>query len=211
MSVMKQHYENLAASVIKGLEKRNMEGYYFETAKEAVEKIMSMIPEGAVVSWGGSETVVQTGMMAALKGADLKLLDRGAAASPAEKKDIERKAFCADYYFMGTNAITADGELVNVDGNGNRVAALVYGPDHVMILAGMNKIVPDEESAIKRVHANAAPPNTVRLNLKTPCSQTGVCKDCLSPDCICAHTVITRYNRLKGRIKVFLIGETLGF
>lgn len=172
---------------------------------------MSMIPEGSSVSWGGSETLSRTGMMDALRAADLELLDRGAAGSPEEKKAIERRAFGADYYFMSTNAITADGELVNVDGNGNRVAALVYGPDHVMILAGMNKIAADEEDAIRRVHTKAAPPNTVRLNLKTPCSQTGVCKDCLSPDCICAHTVITRYNRIRGRIRVFLIGEELGF
>lgn len=211
MTPLKQHYENLAASVIRGLEKRNMEGFYFDTAKEAVEHIMSMIPEGSVVSWGGSVTLAETDMLDALKSANLEVLDRDAAASPQEKKEIERKAFCADYFFMSANAITADGKLVNVDGNGNRAAALVYGPDHVMILAGMNKIAADEENAVKRVHTNAAPPNTVRLGLQTPCGLTGVCKDCLSPDCICAHTVITRYNRIKGRIKVFLIGEPLGF
>ena len=211
MTPMQQYYETMAASVIKGLTKRGMEGYYCSTSGEAVEKIMSMIPEHASVSWGGSTTLAQTGMMDALKNADLELIDRSAAGSPQEKKALERKAFCADYYFMSTNAITADGELVNVDGNGNRVAALVYGPDHVIILAGMNKVASDVEAAIKRVHTNAAPPNTMRLGLKTPCSQTGICKDCVSPDCICAHTVITRFNRIPGRIKVFLIGETLGF
>ncbi|MDO4322948.1 MAG: lactate utilization protein [Lachnospiraceae bacterium] len=211
MTPMEQYYETMAASVIKGLEKRQMEGYYFKTAKEAVEKIMSMIPPHSSVSWGGSSTLTETGMMEALQSADLELIDRSGASSPEEKKALERKAFAADYYFMSTNAITADGELVNVDGNGNRVAALVYGPDHVMILAGMNKVAADTAAAITRVHTNAAPPNTIRLNLKTPCSQTGVCKNCLSPDCICSHTVITRFNRIKGRIKVFLIGEELGF
>ncbi len=211
MSPKKQYYENLAASVIKGLEKRHMEGYYFDTAEEAVQKIMSMIPEGSSVSWGGSMTLTQSGMMDALKASGLELIDRGAASSPEEKKALERRAFGADYYFMSANAITADGELVNTDGNGNRVAALVYGPDHVMILAGMNKVALDVESAMKRVHMNAAPPNAVRLNLKTPCSLTGVCKECLSADCICAHTVVTRYNRIAGRIKVFLIGEEMGF
>ena len=211
MTPIQKHYETLAATIIKGLEKRNMEGYYFATSKEAVDYIMSIIPEGSSVSWGGSATLDQTGMMDALKASSLKKIDRGVASCPEEKKALERQAFTADYYFMSTNAITTDGELVNVDGNGNRVASLGYGPDHVMILAGMNKVAMDEESAIKRVHTAAAPMNTVRLGLNTPCSTTGVCKNCLSPDCVCAHTVITRYNRLKGRIKVFLIGETLGF
>lgn len=211
MSPVKQYYATMAATVIRGLEKRGMEGYYFETSKDAVEKIMSMLPEHSSVSWGGSATLDASGMMKALKSGNLDLIDRGSAGSPQEKKVLERKAFCADYYFMSTNAITADGELVNVDGNGNRVSALIYGPDHVMILAGMNKIAADAETAVKRIHTEAAPPNAMRLNLHTPCSQTGVCKNCLSPDCICAHTVITRFNRIPGRIKVFLIGEVLGF
>lgn len=211
MSPKQHYYETLASSVIKGLEKRHMEGWYFPTAKEAVEKILSMMPEGSSVSWGGSATLDESGMMEALKSGKFEIIDRMTASSSEERKGLERKAFCADYYFMSANAITADGEIVNVDGNGNRAAALIYGPDHVMILAGMNKIAADTESAVKRVHMNAAPPNAVRLNLKTPCSLTGVCKDCVSADCICAHTVITRYNRIPGRIKVFLIGEELGF
>lgn len=211
MTPMEQYYETMAATIIKGLEKRGMEGYYFATSAQAVAHIMSMLPEGASVSWGGSATLDQTGMMEALQSANLERIDRAAASSASEKKALERRSFCADYYFMSTNAITADGELVNVDGNGNRVAALVYGPEHVMILAGMNKVAADVEAAVERVHTNAAPPNAMRLGLHTPCSQTGVCKNCLSPDCICAHTVVTRFNRIHGRIKVFLIGETLGF
>lgn len=211
MTPIQQHYETLAATIIKGLEKRNMEGYYFATAKEAVDHIMSIIPEGSSVSWGGSMTLAESGMMDAIKASSLTKIDRGAATSPEEKKALERQAFTADYYFMSSNAITTDGILVNVDGNGNRAAALVYGPEHVIMLVGMNKVAADEEAAVKRVHTVAAPMNTMRLNLNTPCSKTGVCKDCLSPDCVCAHTVITRYNRLKGRIKVFLIGEMLGY
>lgn len=211
MTPMEQYYETMASTVIKGLEKRQIEGYYCKTSKKAVEKIMGMIPEGSSVAWGGSTTLTQTGMMDALKSSSLKLIDRSSASSPEEKKALERESFGANYYFMSTNAITTDGELVNIDGNGNRVAALVYGPDHVVILAGMNKVAADVEAAIKRVHTNAAPPNTMRLGLRTPCSQTGICKDCTSPDCICAHMVVTRFNRLQGRIKVFLIGEELGF
>lgn len=211
MSPIKQYYEKTAATVIKGLEKRGMEGYYFDTAAEAVEAVMAMIPAGSSVSWGGSVTLGESGMMSALQAAGLERIDRAAGANPQEKKALERRAFSADYYFMSANAVTLDGELVNIDGNGNRVAALVYGPEHVMILAGMNKIAANVEDAVRRVHTSAAPPNAMRLGLSTPCSLTGVCKDCLSPDCICAHTVVTRFNRIKGRIKVFLIGETLGF
>ena len=211
MSPLNQYYETMAASIIKGLEKRGMEGYYCSSSQEAVEKIMAMIPAHSSVAWGGSATLNETGMLNALKAADLEIIDRDSAPTPEEKKARERKSFCADYYFMSTNAITTDGELLNVDGNGNRVSALVYGPDHVIILAGMNKVAADEQAALQRIHTQAAPPNTIRLGLKTPCSQTGICKDCTSPDCICAHTVITRFNRIKGRIKVFLIGETLGF
>ena len=211
MTPLQKSYETQAASIIKGLEKRGMEGYYFASAKEAVDRILSMIPEGSTVSWGGSATLEETGMIKALKDASLNLIDRAAASGPEEKKELQRRAFSADYYLMSTNAITLDGKLVNIDGNGNRAAALICGPDYVFIMAGMNKVAADTEAAVKKVHTDAAPPNAVRLNLSTPCSLTGVCKDCLSPDCICAHTVITRYNRIKGRIKVFLIGETLGF
>ena len=211
MTPLQKYYETLASTVIKGLEKRGMEGYYCAASAEAVEKIMAMIPEGSTVAWGGSATLNETGMMDALLASDLKKIDRNTAPTPEAKVKLERDAFCADYYFMSTNAITADGELVNVDGNGNRVAALVYGPDHVMILAGMNKVSADIDAAFKRLHTVAGPANTTRLNLNTPCSQTGICKNCVSPDCICAHAVITRFNRHKGRIKVFLIGETLGF
>jgi hypothetical protein len=211
MSPVEQYHETLAASVIKNLEKRGMEGYYCATAKEAVEEILSIIPEHSSVSWGGSVSLSQSGLLDALKTADLERIDRSTASTPEEKKAMQRRAFSVNYYLMSTNAITTDGELVNIDGNGNRVAALICGPDHVIILAGMNKIAADTEDAIKRVHTQAAPPNAMRLGLHTPCSLTGVCKDCLSKDCICANTVITRFNRIPGRIKVFLVGESLGF
>ncbi len=211
MTPLQKYYETLASTIIKGLEKRGMEGYYCASSAEAVEKIMSMIPEGSTVAWGGSATLNETGMMDALLASDLNKIDRNTAPTPEEKIKLEHDAFFADYYFMSTNAITVDGELVNVDGNGNRVAALIYGPDHVMILAGMNKVTADVEAAFQRLRTVAGPANTTRLNLDTPCRLTGTCKNCLAPDGICAHTVITRYDRPKGRIKVFLIGESLGF
>lgn len=204
-------YENTAKTVIKALEKRGMEGFYFESSKDAVAKIMEMLPEEAVVSWGGSMTLSETGMMDALRKSGLTLVDRMTANSPEEARELYSKTVLSDYYFMSTNAITLDGELVNIDGNGNRVACLITGPSNVMILAGMNKLVSDIETGCKRVRNFAAPPNAVRLNVKTPCAVLGKCEDCLSPDCMCCEIVITRKSRKKNRIKVFLIGEELGY
>lgn len=211
MTPVQTYYENLAASMIKKMEKRGFEGYYCPDSKSAVEKALSLMETGSTISWGGSMTLVETGLLQELDPEKYNILDRDKYTTPEEKKECYRKAFAADYFLMSTNAITADGELVNVDGNGNRVAMLVYGPEHVILMVGMNKVEPNLQAAIDRVHAKAAPPNALRLGLKTPCALTGSCADCLSPDCICAQTVITRYNRSKGRIKVILIGETLGY
>lgn len=211
MNPIQSHYEKLAATVIKNLEKRQMEGYYFSTAKEAVDKAMSLITPNATVGFGGSMTLVESGMLEALRACpSIQLLDRDAV--PAEEKNnIFRQSLLSDTYFMSTNAMTVDGELVNIDGNGNRVAALIYGPTEVILLVGMNKIVPSVEEAVNRVRNVATPPNCIRLNRQTPCSVTGACGDCLSPDCICNQIVITRRSGTKGRIKVLLIGEGLGF
>lgn len=211
MDPIKTHYEKTAATVIKNLEKRQMEGYYFATAKEAVEKAMSLLAENATVGFGGSMTLVETGMLDALRACpSIHLLDRDAV--PAEEKDnIFRQCLLSDTYFMSSNAITTEGELINIDGNGNRVAALIYGPKEVILLAGMNKIVPSVEEAVNRVRNVATPPNCIRLHKQTPCSVTGICGDCFSSDCICNQIVITRRSGIKGRIKVLLIGEGLGF
>lgn len=211
MNPIQSHYEKLASTVIKNLEKRQMEGYYFATAKEAVDKAMTFLNENATVGFGGSMTLVESGMLEALRACpSIQLLDRDAV--PAEEKNnIFRQSLLSDTYFMSTNAMTTEGELINIDGNGNRVAALIYGPTEVILLVGMNKIVPSVEEAVNRVRNVATPPNCIRLNKQTPCSVTGVCGDCLSPDCICNQIVITRRSGAKGRIKVLLIGESLGF
>lgn len=212
MDPIQIHYEKLAASVIAGLEMRQMEGYYFPTAKDAVEKALSFLPKDAVVGFGGSMTFEQSGMYDALKqNPSIQLLDRNDAKTAEEIEGVFRKSLFADAYFMSSNAITKDGVLVNIDGRGNRVAALIYGPKEVIILAGMNKIAPSVEEAVSRVRNTATPPNCIRLDKKTPCSATGICGDCLSPDCICNQVVITRRSGAKGRIKVLLIGENLGF
>lgn len=212
MNPMQKHYETLANTIIKNLAKRRMEGSYCATIEEAVAKAESYLTDGASVSFGGSVTLEETGMLAALRNnKNIHLIDRATATSPDEMKQLYHDALSADFYFMSTNAITIDGELVNIDGNGNRLAALVYGPEHIIIIAGMNKVAANVEEAISRVHTTAAPMNCQRLERNTPCAATGVCAECTSPDCICCHTVVTRYSRFENRIKVILVGEELGY
>lgn len=210
MSVIKDFYKTQAETIMKALKKRGMDGHYCPDSKSAVELILSIIPEGSTVTWGGSESIKESGLMAALSNAPVELWNR-ADVAPENMKAFYRKAFCADYYLMSANAITLDGQLVNIDGTGNRVAALSYGPDHVIVLAGMNKVATDLDAAISRAHNIAAPPNAMRLNLKTPCAVDGVCHNCLSPAKICNILQVTHYNRFPGRIQVILVGESLGY
>lgn len=200
-----------ADTIIKNLEKRNMEGYFFADSASCVKTILSMMPKGSSIAWGGSETLTECGMMEALSPGDYQLIDRMQAKDPEEARALYARIVLSDFYFMSTNAITLDGQLVNIDGAGNRVACLIHGPGNVMVIAGMNKLASDVESAVKRVRDIASPANAVRLDKNTPCHATGRCADCLSPDCICSQTVITRRSRDKGRIKVFLIAEELGY
>ncbi len=212
MSPKQQHYETVANTIIKNLNKRRMEGCYCATIEDAEKKAFSYLTDGCTVSFGGSMTLVDTGMLTALRhDPNITLIDRDTATSPEETKKMFHDALSADFYFMSTNAITVDGELVNIDGNGNRVAALIYGPENVIVMVGMNKVAANVEEALSRVHNIATPMNCHRLNKKTPCSTTGVCADCLSPDCICNQVVITRRSGIEGRIKVILIGEELGY
>lgn len=211
MSFVKQSNANAAASIISRLQKRNMEGYFCETSKEAVEKALSLMPEGSVISWGGSMSISECGLMDAIHEKDYTLIDRMTAKTPQEKREIYAKTVMADYYLMSTNAITIDGELVNIDGFCNRVACLCAGPEHVIVIAGMNKVVLNVQDGIDRIRTKAAPPNTVRLNKNTPCAKTGMCGDCYSLDCICSQIVITRRSGIPGRIKVILVNEELGF
>lgn len=212
MNPKQSHYETLANTIIKNLAKRRIEGCYCATIEDAEKKAFSYLTENCTVSFGGSMTLEDTGMLTALRhDPNIRLIDRATATTPAEAKKMYHDALSADFYFMSTNAITVDGELVNIDGTGNRVAALIYGPENVIIMAGMNKVTANVEEAISRVHNTATPMNCQRLNKKTPCSATGVCADCLSPDCICNQVVITRRSGIEGRIKVILIGENLGY
>lgn len=211
MSCKTESYANAAQTIIKNLEKRNMKGYYCETSADALKLVKSLIPKNALVTNGGSETLVETGIMELIQSPDYQYIDRKSAKTPEEARALYGRIVTADYFLTSSNAITVNGELVNIDGNGNRVACLIQGPAHVLVVVGMNKVTATAEDAVRRVRNIAAPPNGVRLGCKTPCAVTGVCGDCNSPDCMCCHTVITRHSRHTGRIQVILVGESLGF
>lgn len=211
MSPKKQYYENTAKTILTNLEKRQMKGWYCEDSAAAVKKVLELLPEGSSITWGGTMTMEECGLMDVLKQGNYALIDRLSAKTPEEKKELYARAVCADYFFMSTNAITLDGQLVNVDGAGNRVACLCSGPDNVIILAGMNKVVASVEAGHEQICNRAASINALRLNKKTPCAITGKCADCQSPDCICSQIVVTRRSHVPGRIQVILIGEELGY
>ena len=211
MNPKKEAYEKTAKTIIGWLNRRNMDGYYFETSKSAVEAILNEIPDGSKVTWAGTMSFGETGMNDALEKGNYELIDRDAAKTPEETREMYARQVLSDYCFMSTNAITLKGELVNIDARSNRVSLLCYGPQNVILLVGMNKVVADVESGIKRIRTQACPPNCIRLNKNTPCSITGVCGECLTDETICNNIVITRHNTIKGRIKVYLIGEELGY
>lgn len=212
MGVREQYNEKLAETVIRNLEKRQMAAFYCPSTAEARDMALSFVKEGNSVSFGGSMTLEETGILEALRNrGDIRLIDRANARNAQEMKQVYRDALSADCYFMSTNALTEGGELVNIDGNGNRLAALIYGPDQVIIVTGLNKVVPTVEDAVRRVRHTATPLNCIRLNRNTPCASTGTCADCLAPDCICNQVVITRRSGNPDRIKVILVGEALGY
>ncbi|MCD7928793.1 MAG: lactate utilization protein [Clostridiales bacterium] len=211
MTPKKISYEHTARTVLKNMEKRNFTGSYAPTADAAVEQIKALLTPGLTVANGGSETLGELSFRELVEQAGCTYIDRAAYTTPQEKREIYARTTLSDLFFLSANAITVAGELVNVDGAGNRVACLAHGPERVVVVAGMNKVCKDLPSAIERIKVHAAPPNCVRLELNTPCSVTGVCADCHSEGCICCNTVITRHNRTPGRIHVILVGEELGF
>jgi len=203
--------EKQAKSIIENLNKRNMKGYYCESKEACRELVLSMIKEGSSVTWGGSESIKECGITKALTEKEgVKVLDR-AKYTPETINEYYKEAFSADYYLMSTNAITLDGELMNIDGYGNRVASLIFGPEKVIVVTGMNKVVSTIEEAYGRIRNIASPPNTIRLNKKTPCALTGKCGNCMAEDCICNQIVVTRRSRDKDRIHVILVNDNLGF
>ncbi len=211
MKPKQAYYKNLANTLIPRFAKRNIEAVYCETAAEAKETVLSMIPEGSSVTHGGSMTLEDTGIMEAVQNGPYTFVGRIQSTDPKELQAQYALQVQTDYMLMSTNAFTADGELVNIDGSSNRLSLLLYGPQHVIVVTGMNKYAKTREEALNRVHNVASPPNCVRLNKKTPCAATGQCGDCHGEGCICCQEVITRHSMIPGRIKVILVGEELGY
>ena len=198
----------LAQKIIKGLESRNMSGYYAATKEKALETALSLIPEGSSVTMGGGMSAHEIGLVDALKNGNYNFIDRDKAS---DKRAAMLAAYDADVFLASANAMTDDGILVNIDGNANRVSAICQGPRKVVFIVGMNKVCADLDSAMKRARNVAAPINAQRFGLSTPCAKTGKCMDCKSPDTICCQFLITRFSRHPGRIHVILVNSSLGF
>ncbi len=198
----------LAQKVIKGLESRNMKGYYAESKEEALKLALELIPENSSVTMGGAMSAHEIGLVDALKEGNYNFIDRDKAE---DKRAAMLAAYDADYFLTSANAMTEDGVMVNIDGNSNRVSAIAQGPKHVLVIVGMNKICVDVDAAMKRARNVAAPINAQRFGLNTPCAKTGSCMNCKSPDTICCQFLITRFSRHEGRIHVILVNDSLGF
>ena len=203
-----KRYALLAQKVIKGLESRQMTGYYAADKEEALKIALSLIPEGSTVTMGGAMSAHEIGLPRALEEGDYNFIDRD---KMEDKRAAMLAAYDADYFLASANAMTEDGIIVNIDGNANRVSAIAQGPRHVLFIVGMNKICDDVDGALKRARNVAAPINAQRFGLNTPCTKTGSCMDCKTPDTICCQFLITRYSKHPGRIHVILVNDCLGF
>lgn len=205
-------YDRKRAQVLlSNLKKRHFDAYYCETKEEALTKALELIPDNAMVGWGGAASAEQIGLLNALRTGPYRAIDRDTAKTPEERREMMRSALLSDVFISGCNAISLTGELVNIDGMGNRVAAIVYGPEKVVMIAGMNKVVDTLEDAVNRARTVAAPVNKQRFPGDTPCMTTGSCGNCLSDGCICNQILTTRNCRPAGRIQIILVGEHLGF
>ena len=212
MTPLEKRNALLGEKLVKNLKRRNMEAHYCPTAQEAVAKVMELIADGSSVTWGGSMTVRDMGIPQALKDrGTLEVLDRDVVESPEEKQQMYLRAFTADVYLSSANAISEDGVIVNIDGNGNRVAAITWGPKKVIFIIGLNKVAQDVKSAISRARSIASPINAQRFDIKTPCQVDGVCHNCNSADSICSYIHLLRNSRTAGRHVVVLVGENLGY
>ena len=212
MTPNEQRNERLGAKMVKAMQRRHFDAYYCATASEAKAKVNELIPDGASVTWGGTMTVRDMDIPKMLQErGTLKVWDRDLVETPEEKQKMYLRAFQADYYLSSANAITEDGVIVNIDGNGNRVAAITWGPQHVIFVVGMNKVAQDPEAALKRARSTAAPINAARFDIQTPCQLDGQCHNCNSPQSICNYIHFLRNSSKPGRIIVILVGENLGY
>lgn len=211
MEQKKMYYEKRAQKLVSNLKNRHFEACYCATKEDALAKALEWIPAGSSVGWGGTMSAGQIGLQDAIRNGDYKAIDRESCKTAEEKEQAARACFGADIFITGANALSIDGQMVNIDGMGNRVAAIVYGPKNILVIAGMNKVEDSIENAIIRARTVAAPMNQQRFLQNNPCTHTGTCADCKSETCICNQILITRHCRPAGRIKMILVGEDLGF
>ena len=211
MKPQEQRNERLAKTILRNLQRRHIEGFYCPTAEEAVNKVSELIKDGSYVTWGGSMTIRDMGIPEVLrKRGSLEVLDRDLATTPEEAQAIYLRAFSSDVYLTSANAISEDGVIVNIDGNGNRVAAITWGPKKVIFVIGLNKVAQNVEAALARARGTASPINAARFTITTPCQIDGVCHNCNSPESICNYVHFLR-NSPRGRHVVVLVGENLGY
>ncbi|EJP6471707.1 lactate utilization protein [Clostridium botulinum] len=206
------YIEKQVERTIKNLNSRNMEGYYINNIDQLLQKLKELIPENSIVGVGDSMTLFEAGVIDFLRDGNFNFLDKYQdKLTSDEKREIYIKNFSADSFICSTNAITESGELYNIDGNGSRVAPMIYGPKQVILIVGINKIVKNIEEAEYRVRSYTAPIDAKRLNKDTPCTKIGYCVDCKSSNRICNDFVVIRGQFIKGRIKILIIGENLGY
>ncbi len=207
----KLYYDKRGQILVKNLRARHFGAWYCQTKEEALAKALELIPAGSTVGWGGGISAQQIGLIDALDGGDYRALNRDKAGSPEERVQLMRACFDADWFITGANALSLDGQMVNIDGVGNRTGMIVYGPKNILVIAGMNKVMDTLNDAVRRARTVAAPMNAQRFGLDTPCSVTGSCGDCKQENCICNQMLITRNSKPAGRIQMILVGQELGF
>lgn len=205
-----KYYEKRGQILVKNLQSRHFEAYYCADREEALKKALELIPEGSSVGWGGAMSCEQIGLMKALHAGNYRPIDRSLCKNQEEREQAQKDCAFADVFLTGANGLSLDGQMVNIDGTGNRVGPVIFGPKSVIVVAGMNKVEDTLDAAMNRARTVAAPMNKQRFGNMTPCEVTGTCADCRSEGCICNQIVITRHCRPVGRIKFILVGEDLG-
>ncbi|MBR2047767.1 MAG: lactate utilization protein [Oscillospiraceae bacterium] len=204
-------YDKRGSTLVKNLISHHFDAWYCATKEEALAKALQLIPEGSTVGWGGAMSAQQIGLIDAVDSGNFNALNRDKTTTPQERTAVMRACFNADWFITGANALSLDGQMVNIDGVGNRTGMIIYGPTNILVIAGMNKVVDSLEEAVRRTRTIAAPQNAQRFGLPNPCSVTGACGDCKNETCICNQLLITRNSKPAGRIKMIIVGQDLGF